>query len=81
MVYRGLVRDGVVVLETGVTFPEGTVVEVQAADPDAQVAILEQTCVGLPDYGRIEEMDRLIGVARVTTRAALRAESRLDGVL
>lgn len=81
MVYRGIVKDGVVVMETGVTFEEGTVVEVQAAERSAQVAVTEYNWIGLPDASRAEEIDRLLSSLRPASRAAMRSQQKLDAVL
>ncbi len=63
MSYRGKVLNGVVVLETGVNLPDGTVVRVEPLAPDVPVADqpsladdlmqLAGTVPGLPpDYSR-----------------------------
>jgi hypothetical protein len=78
MVHRGLVRDGVIVLEGGSPFPEGTVVTVQAAVPPARVAVPEQVHLGLPDGSTAESVDRLLTLIHQSSNDDMRAQQRLD---
>jgi hypothetical protein len=58
MVYRGLVKDGVVIPETGVAFRDGTVVNIEPAEPTSS---LDQRPTYLPELATCEELDRLLG--------------------
>jgi hypothetical protein len=84
MVYRGVVRDGVIVLDGGVLpgIPDGTVVSVHAvaqqdATPPAQA--LNPTMADA-DH-RSEVGDRLLGTLWHTSSEGMRAQQRIDRVL
>jgi hypothetical protein len=63
MTFRGRVRNGVIVLDDGVTLPEGTVVEVELVEaptkPERGSAEAIMQCTGTW-AGQADEVDRLL---------------------
>jgi hypothetical protein len=80
MVYRGLVRGGVVVIDGDVALPEGTAVTIEAA------AKMVEAPPGAPpgrspDGVEAERVDRLLGGLGQTSVEQMRAQQRLDRFL
>lgn len=77
MVYRGLVRGGVVVIDGDVALPEGTAVTVEAAAKTVEAP------PGAPpgrsaDGVDAEKVDRLLGGLSQSSMEQMRAQQRMD---
>ena len=81
MVYRGLVRDGVVVLEGGIELPDGTAVIVQAAVTARGVPRARPAAVEPLDADQMERVDRLLSSLSHSSDEAMAAQQRLDRFL
>jgi hypothetical protein len=79
MVYRGLVRDGVVVLEGGVELPDGTAVIVQTAVSARGVPRVRPA--EALDADHMERVDRLLSSLCHSSDEAMAAQQRLDRFL
>ena len=76
MVYRGLVRNGVIVLDDNLALPDGSVVTVHFTDLTPTNPSQDQT-YNNPDL-RSEKIDRLLGTLRHSTSDGMRAQQHLD---
>lgn len=83
MVYRGLVRDGVIVLDGAEGLPEGTVVSVEAVGQEQAARAGNGTVhLGGSDANHRSEVgDRLLGSHWQTSAEGMRAQQRVDHVL
>ncbi len=68
--YRGVVKDGVIVLEGGVRLPEGAVVEVRVAGRQDRIAAIDRL-LRTP-------IDRPIGIDEILAEDRKEREERYD---